>query len=211
MMHPHTTVSLVDSIKGRGVIATQFIPKGTAVFVTDELDIKIHGDHPLMAQREYLSHIEKFGYKTLDDGYVIGWDHSKYVNHCCEPNTISTGWGFEIALRSIAPGEELTDEYGLFNIEQDFDCSCMSQSCRKKIRQKDFETLVPIWDKKVQDALIYFNQVDQPLLPYLDPETLASLRAYGKDPGRYISVITNIIPSSYGRVRGSQEALSQIL
>ena len=32
------------------------------------------------------------------------FDHGKYENHACDPNTLTTGFGFDIAVRDIQPG-----------------------------------------------------------------------------------------------------------
>lgn len=203
-MHPHSMVSFINSTKGSGVFATAFIPKGTVVFVVDFLDIKIPLNDPMLRKRHYAEHIERYGYKTLEDGYVIGWDHSKFVNHSCSPNTISTGWGFEIAIRDIQEGEEIVDEYGLLNIEHAFDCCCGSESCRKQISPTDYSDMYPIWDNWVKEAIVLFDSVNQPLLKYFDEETIKKVRNYLLTGEDYQSVTNNIIPAIYLQERRFQ-------
>ncbi len=38
MIHPHTKLKFINPEKGYGVVATQFIPKGTITWVFDPLD-----------------------------------------------------------------------------------------------------------------------------------------------------------------------------
>ncbi|MEX0823486.1 MAG: SET domain-containing protein-lysine N-methyltransferase, partial [Balneolaceae bacterium] len=98
MIHPHTELRFVNQKKGRGVFATRFILKGTITYVKDELEIEIPPDDPRLADPAYRDIIETYSYIDRDGTMVISWDHAKYVNHCCQCNTMSTGYGFEIAI-----------------------------------------------------------------------------------------------------------------
>ena len=118
MIHPHTLLKHVSPDMGYGVFASEFIPAGTITYVKDELEIDIESSHDLLQHPDYGPLIDKFAYREPGGRYIIGWDLSKYVNHSCNANTISTGYGFEIALRDIQQGEQLTDDYGLFNISR---------------------------------------------------------------------------------------------
>ena len=40
-----------------------------------------------------------------------GRDHGRYMNHNCIPNCLKTWMGYEVAVRDIALGEELTNDY----------------------------------------------------------------------------------------------------
>jgi uncharacterized protein len=116
MIHPNSRIQFISDNVGCGVFATAFIPKGTIVYVKDFMELTITPE-----QYEKLPHVlqekvEKYSYIENQGNRIVSWDHGKYVNHCCDCNTISTGYGFEIAIRDIHPGEEITDEYGLFNV-----------------------------------------------------------------------------------------------
>jgi hypothetical protein len=103
---------------------------------------------------------------------------------------MSTGYGFEIAIRDIQPGEEVTDEYGLFNSGWEMDLECSKPGCRKKLTPKDIDIHYAEWDNTIINAFTHFNQVNQPLLPYMDAAVYEKLKKYldtGKD---YISVKT---------------------
>src|SRR5690606_18995559 len=113
---------------------------------------------------------------------------ARYVNHSCRPNTMTTGYGFEIALEDIAEGEEVTDEYGLFNIPAPMRCACGHPDCRGHIRADDADRYHAAWDARVQRALAQMGDVEQPLLSYLDADTLAALTRYLRTGQGYRSV-----------------------
>ncbi len=188
MIHPQTCVKYVNGKIGYGVYATAFIPKGTIVYVRDPLDVEISPDdyetmdecYRLIAER--YSFIDEKGYR------VVSWDSAKYVNHRCDFNTISSGYGFEIAIRDIAKGDEITDEYGLFNLDSNMPCCCGSVNCRKVVRAGDINRYYRRWDRVVSEALKHAKQVPQPLWEYMDAETKNSLCDYLEGRSRYLSV-----------------------
>ncbi len=190
MLHPKTALKFIGPDVGYGVFATGFIPKGSITYIKDSLEIEISPTdftaHPIEMQ----SIIEKYSY--IDErGYrIVSWDFSKYINHCCNCNSMSTGYGFEIALRDIHPDEEITDEYGIFNLTEPMELICDKGNCRKLLRPEDFDVLYPVWDEKLKKALANFNQVEQPLLKFMDAHTRSLLYAYFEDPSQYRSVYT---------------------
>lgn len=190
MIHPGTTLKEVSDSIGVGVFAEMHIPKGTLVYVHDALEIELPPARfaglrePLRSMADKYSFIDARGYR------ILSWDTAKYVNHSCDPNTISAGYGFEIAIRDIQAGEEVTDEYGLFNLQDDFECLCGSGNCRHVVRASDIETYHREWDTQVQEALGRFRHVEQPLVGLLDAESRRKLDIY-LDTGRgYRSVRT---------------------
>lgn len=188
MIHPHTQLRLINDTVGYGVFATQFIPKGTIVYVKDSMEIEISPTQYLLYQPEMQEAIEKYSY--IDErGYrIISWDFGKYVNHCCNCNSISTGYGFEIAIRDIQPGEQITDEYGIFNLQEEMILECGFAACRKKIKPSDFDDYYQEWDEKIKDALPRLHEVEQALLPFLDTATIQRLDDYIQNPSSYRSV-----------------------
>ena len=189
MIHPHTTLRFINDAVGYGVFATEDIPEGTLVYVKDSLEIELSPEQVAKEKPEMQEIIEKFSY--IDErGYrIISWDLGKYVNHCCNCNTISTGYGFEIAIRNIKAGEQITDEYGLFNMDQEFPLVCSNGNCRGILKPDDMETLYPIWDSKIKRSLSKFREVKQPLLPFVDETTVEELNTFFKNPDAYKSVI----------------------
>lgn len=188
MIHPHTRVGLVNEHIGLGVFATDFIPRGTITFVKDALDLVITPSQYRALPRPLRGQAERFSYIDENGDRILSWDHAKHVNHSCEANTLSTGWGFEIAIRDILPGEELTDDYGLFNLPRPMDIACGCTNCRKRLRKRDFPRLADHWDTLVTGSLPHLYTVPQPLLPLLDRKTLRSLKTYTRTGKHYRSV-----------------------
>lgn len=188
MMHPNTELRYIDDVVGYGIFANAFIPEGTIVYVKDSLEIEVSPEdfwsHPpaLRDALEKYSYIDERGYR------IVSWDFAKYVNHCCNCNTISTGYGFEIALRDIQAGEQITDEYGIFNLEYEIDLVCSHCDCRKKVGPSDFDNYYQLWDEKILRSLPKLTEVDQPLYGLVDPDLRKQLEEYFDDRSAYKSV-----------------------
>lgn len=188
MIHPCTELRLIDETIGYGVFATADIAEGTIVYVKDSLEIVI-------SHTDYLGHdeamrevIEKYSYIDEQGNRIISWDFAKYVNHCCNCNTISTGYGFEMAIRDIKKGEQITDEYGIFNLEKEMTLYCGQSGCRKVIRPDDPEVYYQEWDAKIKRAIPRLFAVEQPLMSFVDEQTQAALAELARQPSSYRSV-----------------------
>ena len=190
MIHPATALKFISEEIGYGVFATQLIPKGTIVYIQDPLEMVISPEKYAGLIEPLKSAVEKYSYIDGNGNRIVSWDHGKYVNHCCQCNTMSTGYGFEIAIRDIAPGEEITDEYGLFNLEYEMALSCNKPGCRQKIKATDLLTYFDIWDAKVKEALMSLHLVEQPLIPLMDPATFEAISSFQEDSAKYLSVRT---------------------
>lgn len=189
MMHPDTELRFVSPQIGFGVFATGFIPTGTITYVQDSLDISIAAGQyaalgPLQKQM-----VDRYAFVDPEGNRVLCWDHAKYVNHCCHANTISTGYGFEIAIRDIMAGEQVTDDYGLFNLPFDMEVICDKTDCRKKISGTDVTRYYSGWDAGIIESLRYADKVPQALLPYLDPGIRESVFSYIAGTAEYVSVL----------------------
>lgn len=188
MIHPSTELRLVSPHVGYGVFASQLIPKGSLVFVQDPLDIEITPEQYQELNETSRQLAEKYSYIDARGNRILSWDAGKYVNHSCNPNTMSTAWGFEVALRDIEPGEEITDEYALFNLEWEMDCCCGHDACRGKIRPDDAWMHYRLWDRSIRSAVTAIPSVEQPLIACLDDLTRSSLDQYLAGSTRYRSV-----------------------
>ena len=64
-----------------------------------------------------------------------------YINHCCDPNVGLRGQLATVAMRDIAPGEELTGDYcvAYSNSFFEFDCHCGGRDCRGRVTSADWE------------------------------------------------------------------------
>lgn len=166
MMHPHTRLAPISDDVGLGVVATHKIPAGTIVWVLDPLDHRIP-----RAQAEALGPLfgQAFRHYAFwehgDDELVLCWDHGRYVNHACDANCLGGGFRFEIAVRDIEAGEELTDDYATFGYASELQCRCGSPLCRGTVAGRDAARLGPSWDARLASALTRLGSVAQPLWP----------------------------------------------
>ncbi len=149
----------------------------------------------VVAPAEYLLHnapvraqIDKYSYIDERGNRIVSWDFAKYVNHSCRPNSMSTGYGFELALVDIQAGEQLTDEYGIFNLDMEMDCACGEPSCRGKIRPTDFEQYRDDWDARIRPAFAKLYSVDQPLIGFVEPQVREKLDGFFNNSEPYVSV-----------------------
>lgn len=188
MIHPKTELRYINDIVGYGVFALEDIPEGTIVYVKDSLEIVVSPTDYMLHSEAMKTIIEKYSYIDEHGNRIVSWDFAKYVNHCCNCNTISTGYGFEFAVRDIQAGEQITDEYGIFNIEQEMTLICGESCCRKKLSPDDFENYHELWDSKIKKSLTKLPLVKQPLMYLLDNKTREELKAYFRNPEKYISV-----------------------
>lgn len=188
MIHPNTELRFVSESIGYGVFATEAIPAGTIVYVKDSLELVVSPTDYLIHDEAMREVIDKYSYIDPAGNRIISWDFAKYVNHCCNCNTISTGYGFEIAIRDIHPGEQITDEYGIFNLDKEMVLDCGQEGCRKIIRPNDFDDYYQQWDDKIKRVFPTIFKVNQPLMPFIDLETRQELDAFFRNPSDYKSV-----------------------
>lgn len=87
------------------------------------------------ADERYAERDITYLFSVGDQGEVIdGFGAAMFINHCCAPNCQTEEVDeriFILALRNIAPGEELTYEYHLHDSDQDDQpCYCGTPNCR---------------------------------------------------------------------------------
>lgn len=125
---------------GRGVYATQAIPKGVKVieYVGKLVPVK---ESEALAEKQMrragksgTGHVYLF---TLNNKYDIDgnvpYNKARLINHSCDPNCevqIIKGRIWILSRRAIKAGEELTYDYG-FNMDywQDHVCRCGTKKC----------------------------------------------------------------------------------
>ena len=62
-----------------------------------------------------------------------------FTNHSCDPNIAIQGQIVLVAMRDIAPGEELTHDWATTDdLNYEMKCSCGSSNCRGTITGKDW-------------------------------------------------------------------------
>jgi hypothetical protein len=182
MLHPATRLQWIDDSVGFGVIATENIPKGTILWALDPLDrILKPGDVVELDHAGLMPVLEKYSYINGRGERVLCWDHGRFMNHSCDPISLSPGTDFELAVRDIAAGEQITCDYSSLNLEDDMPCLCGSPSCRGVVSSRSFGDLAAEWDRKLQSAVAMASTVPQPLLQWLkDPGLLAGWAANPK-------------------------------
>jgi len=168
VIHPDTELRFVNADIGNGVFATRFIPKGTITWVRDQLDQAFTPEAIDRLPAAYHDIVLKYSFIDAHRRFVLCWDHARFVNHSCDPTCLSAGYDFEIALRDIDAGEELTDDYGSLNLEYDFECRCGSPRCRTLIKPGDLLTFGDQWDRVVAEPFSLIPSVAQPLYPFLE-------------------------------------------
>lgn len=169
MLHPYTKLKFIDNAIGHGVVATRLIPAGTITWVLDDLDMEFTvADLGRMPQlrREYM---DTYCYRNNYGNYVLCWDHARFVNHSFDSNCLSTAYDFEIAIRDIRPGEQLTDDYGYLNVEAPFE-PVDEGFDRKIVRPDDLLHFHPLWDERLKTVFPKIMQQPQALKEFFDQE-----------------------------------------
>lgn len=167
MIHPHTEPRQTRDGRGRGVFATQLIPRGTITWVLDPFDSCLSRAAVARLPPLLQAAVLREAYPGADERLVFCWDHGRHVNHSCQPSCADLGGSFQIAARTLRPGDELTCDYGECGHFVDFACSCGAPACRgwlpagppRAPSSTELETL-----------LVLAAALPQPLLPFASPE-----------------------------------------
>lgn len=169
MIHPDTELRFISNEIGYGVVATKLIPAGTITWVHDRLDQEFS---PLQLQQMepiYQQILDTYTFRNNKGNYILCWDNGRYVNHSFNSNCLTTAYDFEIAIRNIQPGEQLTDDYGYLNIPLPFRAA--DEGTRRKIvYPDDLLKYYKVWDNKIKKVFGNINKQQQPLRPLLDDE-----------------------------------------
>ncbi|GAB2967701.1 hypothetical protein GCM10027048_43000 [Hymenobacter coalescens] len=177
MIHPNTELRFISPEIGYGVVATRFIPKGTICWIFDAFDQTFSPERVQQLDQMHKDILNKYSYRDAKGDFVLCWDNSRFVNHSFNSSLVSTAYNFELAVRDIHPGEELTDDYGYLNVWEPFDCLPEPGSTRTRVLPDDLLNFHPEWDAKLIDAFRHFNHVEQPLLPLLETAHQATVEA----------------------------------
>jgi len=148
-------------IHGKGIFAKAAIAKGEVVAAK--------GGH-VMTAREWDALEPNLGSSEIqiDDDLFIGPvspDEREgamiYTNHSCEPNIAIQGQIVFVAMRDIAPGEELTHDWATTDsADYKMRCNCRTASCRGWITGKDW--MKPELQEKYAGWFCWFiqNRID---------------------------------------------------
>jgi hypothetical protein len=170
MIHPATELKFISRDIGYGVVATELIPAGTITWALDKLDREFSPLEFAQMDPIYQNILDTYTYRNNKGNMILCWDHGRYVNHSFNSNCLTTAYDFEIAVRDIKPGEQLTDDYGYLNITAPF--RGIDENTRRKIvYPDDLLKYYKVWDNKIKKVFYKIPKLPQPLRPLLPEET----------------------------------------
>ncbi len=190
MIHPHTELKFISKEIGYGVVATQLIPAGTITWALDKLDREFSQDDFDQMDPIYQDILEFYTYRNNKGNLILCWDHGRYVNHSFNSNCLSTAYDFEVAIRDIQPGEQLTDDYGYLNISTPF--RGIDEGTRRKVvYPDDLQKYYKTWDNKIKKVFSKITQLDQPLKPVMSEATWLQIGRVIKGEEEMQSILSN--------------------
>jgi len=170
MMHPDTELRFINKEKGYGVVATKFIPAGTITWVLDRLDKVYRPSQYKALEPIYRNILDVYTYRNNEGNFILCWDHARFVNHSFNSNCLSTAYDYEIAIRDIEKGEELTDDYGYLNVTEPFTPIDEGYE-RKTVYPDDLLFFYKLWDEQLKAVFNKIELVDQPLKAVIKKST----------------------------------------
>lgn len=190
MIHPKTELKFISNEIGYGVVATDFIPAGTITWVLDKLDREFSPIDFQSMELIYQNILDTYTFRNNNGNYVLCWDNGRYVNHSFNSNCLTTAYDFEIAVRDIHPGEQLTDDYGYLNIPYPF--RAIDEGTRRKIvYPNDLVKYYKIWDKKIQKVFGKINSNEQPLRGLIKDELWSKIQNIIEGNEQMESILNN--------------------
>ena len=167
MIHPDTELRKVSSEVGYGVFATAKIPRGTITWVLDDMDQIVSQERFGAMPPALQPLVERYCFRDSKGRYVICWDFGRFMNHSCAATTAGIGVLCDVAIRDIEPGEQLTCEYALHNLDETVSCRCGASNCRGQIRAVDLPAIARAIDATV--AMVVPEAIRRPqiLVPFM--------------------------------------------
>jgi SET domain-containing protein len=120
-----------SAIDGQGAFAAERVPARRKVGEIRGESISVAEARIRATRSERIMIVELSGRRAID--FSKSADPMRYTNHSCSPNArlcIRQGRVEFYALRDIAPGEEITVDYGLTHHEGRLRCRCNAPACR---------------------------------------------------------------------------------
>lgn len=137
-LSPKLTVRDCADKPGRGVFALEPVRQGELVAVWGGRIVTQAVAEALPPEiRRYVVQVEDAQFLAP----VEPIDAAELINHCCQPNCGLSGQIALVALRPIAPGEEITFDYGTTDSSDflSFPVACGKSPCRKRLRPDDWQ------------------------------------------------------------------------
>ena len=151
-------------IHGKGLFAKQAIAVGEIVAVK--------GGH-ILTQQEWATLEPQLGSAEIQISAELFIAPTKeeqrvgsmlYTNHSCNPNIAIQGQIVFVAMRDIAPNEELTHDWATTDdLDYVMECNCGSPNCRRTITGKDW--MKPELQEKYKGWFCWFIQRKIDALP----------------------------------------------
>ena len=190
MIHPNTELRFISNEIGYGVVATKHIPAGTITWVQDKLDREFSIMDFENMEPIYQSILDTYTFRNNKGNFVLCWDNGRYVNHSFNSNCMTTAYDFEIAIRDIQVGEQITDDYGYLNISYPF--RGVDEGTRRKIvYPDDLLRYYKIWDKKIKGVFHKITTIEQPLSSIIPDETWTQIERVIEGEEELESILSN--------------------
>jgi hypothetical protein len=110
--------------KGKGLFAKEFIPKGTIICFECNKCRVLSGIEPDKMSEKEKEDMFNYAYRKKDGSFIAPCDETRYLNHSCNANILGADPGFDIVVRDIKKGEELTYDYRDFYDDIKMQCHC---------------------------------------------------------------------------------------
>ena len=190
MIHPDTELKFISKEVGYGVVATKLIPAGTITWGLDKLDREFSPIEFQSMDPIYQEILDTYTFRNNKGNLVLCWDNGRFVNHSFNSNCLTTAYDFEIAIRDIQPGEQLTDDYGYLNITTPFR-GINEGTRRKTVYPDDLVKYFKVWDNKIKKVFPRITKVDQPLKPIIDTFVWSQVEKVIKGQEEIASILEN--------------------
>lgn len=190
MIYPNTEIKFISNEVGYGVVATEFIPAGTITWVLDKFDREFTPMDFQSMDSIYQEILDTYTFRNNIGNYVLCWDNGRYINHSFNSNCLTTAYDFEIAIRDIQKGEQLTDDYGYLNISKPFR-GIDEGTKRKIVYPNDLLKYSNIWDLKISKVFNNIINLEQPLRTLISKETWQEIESVSAGTKKIESIIKN--------------------
>ncbi|MDK9499262.1 SET domain-containing protein [Streptomyces katrae] len=150
-----------------GLFAVRPIPAGTAVWCPCTACSRWTREQVAALPPGRFERLDTYGHLLADGSLLLPCLGAYLMNHSCEANVLDLGLDFGVAVRDIAPGEEVTCDYATFTEDTGWsmECLCGSPGCRGTVTtaQGADPRLRERWRTRVEAALGGLPRVPQPL------------------------------------------------
>lgn len=188
MIHPDTELKFISDEMGYGVFAKKFMPKGTITWVQDIFDREFTPSQIEKMDAIHRKLADTYCFRNGKGNFVLCWDNGRFVNHSFRSNCFTTPYNFEIAIRDIAAGEELTDDYGYLNVSEPF--RAMDEGTeRKTVYPDDILTYHEVWDEKLRQTMRFVPKVAQPMQSLISDDLWKKVVRIAEDKENMDSIV----------------------